>query len=182
MEKKVKIFAFAGSLRKGSYNQGLLHTALEVLPSNVHLEVFSLQNIPLYNQDDEKKLPSTVVEFKKKAFAADAILIATPEYNYSVPGVLKNALDWGSRPYGESCWENKPVAIMGASMGLQGTARAQYHLRQIFVGLNMRALNRPELMISQAQNKFDANGLLKDPAIRQKIGELLAALAAAVSL
>jgi chromate reductase len=134
MEKKVKILGFAGSLRKQSYNRGLLQAALEVAPStNCNLEIFDLEGIPLYNQDEENKLPKSVVQLKAKVRAADAILIATPEYNYSIPGVLKNALDWASRPYGDNAWDNKPVAIMGASPGMQGTSRSQYHLRQVFV-------------------------------------------------
>ena len=113
-----------------------------------------------------------------KVRAADAILIATPEYNYSMPGVLKNALDWGSRPYGDNAWDNKPVAIMGASPAMQGTSRAQYHMRQVFVYLNMHPLNQPELMVGTASDKFDATGLLTDPKARKKIAELLVALVA----
>ncbi len=181
MEKRISILSFAGSLRKQSYNRGLLQAALEAAPPHCRLEIFDLAGIPLYNQDEEANLPQTVAHFKAKIRAADAILIATPEYNYSIPGVLKNALDWGSRPYGDNSWDNKPVAIMGASPGILGTARAQYHLRQVFVTLNMHALNRPELMIASAQDKFDKNGQLTDPKARQKIGELLAALVARAS-
>jgi chromate reductase, NAD(P)H dehydrogenase (quinone) len=178
MEKKVKILGIAGSLRKQSYNRGLLQVALEMAPAGCSLEVFDLEGIPLYNQDHETKLPPAVVQLKAKVRAADAILIATPEYNYSIPGVLKNALDWGSRPYGDSAWDNKPVALMGASPALQGTSRSQYHLRQVFVYLNMHPLNRPELMVASAQDKFDQNGKLTDPKARQKVGELLVALVA----
>jgi chromate reductase, NAD(P)H dehydrogenase (quinone) len=178
MKKKVKILGFAGSLRKQSYNRGLLQAALEVAPPNCNLEIFDLKEIPLYNQDEETNLPQSVVRLKAKVRAADAILIATPEYNYSIPGVLKNALDWGSRPYGDNAWDNKSVAIMGASPGMQGTSRAQYHLRQVFVYLNMHPLNRPEVMIGSAQDRFDAKGSLSDPKTRQKIAELLTALMA----
>ncbi len=178
MGKKIKILGLAGSLRKQSYNRGLLQTALEVAPADCSLEIFDLEGIPLYNQDEEAKLPQSVAHLKAKVCAADAILIATPEYNYSIPGVLKNALDWGSRPYGDNSWDNKPVAIMGASPAIQGTSRAQYHLRQVFVYLNMHPLNKPELMIGSAQDKFDANGRPIDPKIRQRITELLVALTA----
>ncbi len=181
MKKQVKIVGFAGSLRKTSYNRGLLQAALEEMSAHGHLDVIDLSSLPLYNQDEENHLVASVVDFKKKVREADAILIATPEYNYSVPGVLKNAIDWGSRPYGDNSWEGKPVAIMGATMGLLGTARAQYHLRQIFVGVNMQPLNRPEIMVSQAQNKFDESGQLTDPTVRQKIRELLTALLSVVS-
>ena len=173
MKKKIEILGIVGSLRKQSYNRALIKAASEVAPDNCHLEVFELDDIPLYNQDKEMNLPPSVALLKSKVLAADAILIVTPEYNYSIPGVLKNALDWGSRPYGDNSWDNKPVAIMGASVGLQGTSRAQYHLRQIFVNLNMHALNRPEIMISSAHEKFDAEGNLLDPKTREKIGELL---------
>lgn len=176
MEKKVKILGIAGSLRKLSYNRGLLNVAKEVAPSDCSFEIFDLKDIPLYNQDEETNLPKSVALLKEKVRAADAILISTPEYNYSMPGVLKNALDWASRPYGDSAWDNKPVAIMGASPAMQGTSRAQYHLRQVFVYLNMHPLNRPEIMIGSAQDRFDEKGNLTDPKARQKIAELLADL------
>lgn len=176
MGKKIKILGFAGSLRKQSYNRGLLQAALEIAPATCSLEIFDLKDIPIYNQDEETKLPPSVASLKTKVRAADAILIATPEYNYSIPGVLKNALDWASRPYGDSAWDNKFVAIMGASPGMQGTSRAQYHLRQVFVYLNMHPLNKPEVMVPTAQDKFDAKGNLTDPKTRQKIAELLNAL------
>lgn len=140
-----------------------------------------MSDIPLYNQDTEQPLPKPVEELKGKVRAADAILIASPEYNYSMTGVLKNALDWGSRPYGENAWNNKPVALMGASAGMQGTSRAQYHLRQVFVYLNMHPLNQPELMIGSAQDKFDQQGKLIDPKVRQRVADLLVALIARAS-
>ncbi len=178
MDKKVKILGIAGSLRKESYNRGLIRAAVEVAPSDCSIEVFDLKDILIYNQDEEGKLPDPVARLKAKVRESDAILIATPEYNYSIPGILKNAIDWASRPYGESAWDDKPVAIMGASPGLQGTSRAQYHLRQVFVYLNMHALNKPEIMLPTAQDKFDAKGNLTDAKARQKIGELLTALIA----
>jgi chromate reductase, NAD(P)H dehydrogenase (quinone) len=176
MEKKIKILGIAGSLRKQSYNRSLLRIAKEVAPANCELEIFDLAGIPLFNQDEEGNLPPTVALLKKSVRDADAILIATPEYNYSIPGVLKNALDWGSRPYGDNAWDNKPVALMGASPAMQGTSRSQYHLRQVFVYLNMHPLNKPELMIGSAQERFDDKGNLTDAKSRQKIAELLAAL------
>lgn len=176
MAKKIKILGIAGSLRKLSFNRGLLKAALEEAPAGCSLEIFELDDIPVYNQDKEMSPPKAVTDLKAKIKAADAILIATPEYNYSIPGVLKNAIDWASRPYGESVWEGKVVAIMGASAGMQGSSRAQYHLRQTFVYLNMHALNRPEIMVPTAQDKFDAKGNLTDPKARKKIAELLSAL------
>lgn len=178
MQGQVKILGIAGSLRRGSYNRAALRAAQEVAPENVRLEVFDdLEKIPPFNQDKENEPPEAVALLKQMVRDADGILFVTPEYNYSVPGVLKNAIDWASRPYGDSAWEGKPAAIMGASIGMTGTARAQYHLRQMFVFLNMHALNRPEVMIPFAQDKFDEKGRLKDEKTRQKIRELLGALA-----
>jgi chromate reductase, NAD(P)H dehydrogenase (quinone) len=113
-----------------------------------------LDGIPGFNQDDEQNPPEKVVELKKRVRQADGILFVTPEYNYSVPGALKNAIDWASRPYGESVWNGKPAAIMRASIGAIGTARAQYHLRQIFVFLNMFPVNQPEVMIANAASRL----------------------------
>jgi len=174
--KRVKILGFAGSLRKDSYNRMALEAATDLVPDNAEIEIFDLEGIHPFNQDLEEDLPEKVKEFKRKIREADAILIASPEYNYSVPGVLKNAIDWASRPYGDNALEGKPAAIMGASIGMSGTARAQYHLRQSFVFLNMYPLNRPEVMISFAGDKFDEKGNLKDEDTREKIGDLLRAL------
>lgn len=178
MAKKIKILGICGSLRKQSYNRGLLQAAVETAPADCELKIFDLEGIPVYNQDLEANMPPAVAHLKEQVRAADAILIATPEYNYSIPGILKNALDWGSRPYGDSAWDDKPVAIMGASPAVQGTSRAQYHLRQVFVYLNMHQLNKPELMVALAQDKFDAQGKLTDPKVRQRVGELVTALVA----
>lgn len=174
----MKILGFAGSLRKASFNKALLRTAVEVAPEGMEIEVFDLEGIPPYNQDLDMTPPSRVTEFKARIRAAEAILIATPEYNYSIPGVLKNAIDWASRPYGDNAFNNKPVAIMGASIGMIATARAQYHLRQSFVFLNMHPLNQPEVMVPFAEGKVDGAGRLKDDAARQRIRELLEGLVA----
>jgi chromate reductase, NAD(P)H dehydrogenase (quinone) len=176
MEKKIKILGFAGSLRKGSYNKSILSTALEMVSVNSILEIFDLEGIPPFNQDLENQPPERVKEFKTKIRSADAILIATPEYNYSIPGVLKNAIDWASRPFGDNAFEGKPVALMGASPGMLGTARSQYHLRQTFIFLNMYPLNRPEVMVPFANEKIDPNGKVTDEKTKKKIGELLESL------
>lgn len=178
MDKKLKILGFAGSLRKDSYNKSLLRAALELVPKDAELETFDLEGIPPFNQDQENQPPEKVKEFKAKIRAADAILIVTPEYNYSIPGVLKNAIDCASRPYGDNAFEHKPVAIMGASIGAMGTARAQYHLRQCFVFLTCFALNQPEVMVPFANDKIDKNGKLTDQKTRDKIRELLESLVA----
>ncbi|MCX8189555.1 MAG: NAD(P)H-dependent oxidoreductase [Nitrososphaeria archaeon] len=173
VNEKIKILGFAGSLRKDSYNKALLKAASELAPKNVILEIFDLEQIPLFNQDLENNLPDKVKEFKKKIREADAILIATPEYNYSFSGVLKNAIDWASRPFGDNSFKGKPVAIMSASVGTFGGARAQYHLRQVLVGLDMHPINKPEVMVPFADEKFDENGNLVDEETREYIRELL---------
>lgn len=174
---KVGILGIAGSLRKGSYNRAALRAAQKLAPENVKIEIFDLDGIPPYNQDDEMDPPVAVSRLKEKVRAADAILLVTPEYNYSVPGVLKNAIDWASRPHGDNAWEGKPVAVMGASIGMVGSARAQYHLRQTFVYLNMHALNRPEVMIPHAADKFDQQGNLTDENTADRVKEFLEVLA-----
>lgn len=179
MGKIFKIFGFAGSLRRDSYNKALLRATLELLPEGVELEIFDLEGIPPFNQDLEMQPVEKVKEFKSKIKAADAVLIATPEYNYSIPGVLKNAIDCASRPHGDNAFAHKPVAIMGASPSMLGTARAQYHLRQCFVFLNCFTLNQPEVMVASAHEKFDKDGILTDPKARELIGQLLENLVAA---
>jgi chromate reductase len=173
MNSPLTILGIAGSLRQGSYNRMALRAAQQLAPKDAKVETFDLHGIPPFNQDEEKTPPPIVVEFKKQIRAANAILIATPEYNYSVPGVLKNAIDWASRPYGDSAWNEKPVAVMSAAGGVLGGARAQYHLRQSFIFLNMYALNQPEVMIAKAHEKFDANGNLTDETAKQLIQQLL---------
>ena len=176
MGELIKILGLAGSLRKESYNRSALRAAVGLVPPGAQLDTIELDNIPPFNQDHEREPPHAVRTFKAAVKAADAILIVTPEYNYSVPGVLKNAIDWASRPYGDSAWDGKTVGVVGASVGTLGTARAQYHLRQMFVFLNMFPLNQPEVMISHAEDKFDHEGNLKDQSTTQKIRELLETL------
>lgn len=129
-----------------------MRAAVELKPENALIEVFDLAPIPPFNQDLEKEPPQIVKAFKAKIRAADAILIASPEYNYSIPGVLKNAIDAASRPYGDNAFDGKPVAVMSASIGMLGGARAQYHLRQSFVFLNMYPINHPEVMLASAKD------------------------------
>ena len=176
MNKPVRILGFAGSLRRQSYNRAALRAATELVPEGATLETFELDGIPPFNQDEERNPPAKVTEFKRLIREADAILMVTPEYNYSVPGVLKNAIDWASRPYGDNAWTGKPVAIMGASIGTAGTARAQYHLRQMFVFLNMFPVNQPEVMIANAADRFDEAGNLTHEATRKFIRQLLESL------
>jgi chromate reductase len=182
MTTPVRVLGIPGSLRKGSLNRGLLRAASEMLPDGMTLEVHELGSIPLYSGDVEAQgLPDPVQDFQRRIEAADALLFATPEYNYSMAGVLKNAIDWASRPAPArpvQPFNGKPVAMMGASAGMMGTGRAQYHLRQTCVFLNMLPLNKPEVFVAAAQTKFDASGRLTDETARTLISRLLEALAA----
>jgi chromate reductase len=177
MEQPVHILGIAGSLRKGSYNTQLLHAATELVPNGATLTLSAeIGKLPLFNDDvREAGPPPEVLEFRAQLARADAILIVSPEYNYSIPGPLKNAIDWGSRPPNQP-FHDKPLAIMGASPGMLGTARMQYHLRQVAVFLNMHLVNRPEVFVAKAPEKFDAAGKLHDEGTRKVVGELLVAL------
>ena len=173
MSEQIRILGICGSLRRESFNRAVLEAATKLVPEGATIEVFDIGGLPGFNQDDEQNPPAKIVELKKKIRESDAILFVTPEYNYSVPGVLKNAIDWASRPYGDSAWDGKPAAIMGASIGSIATARAQYHLRQIMVFLNMFTINRPEVMIGNCPKGFDADGNLTDETSKELIRQLL---------
>lgn len=178
MDHPVKIVGLCGSLRQGSYNRGLLRAAAELLPEGAELEIAAWDDLPVYDADLETAGPvAPAIRLRAQIAAADAVLFATPEYNYSVPGGLKNAIDWVSRGKPQP-FDGKPAAIMGASMGALGTARAQYHLRQVGVYLNLQFVNRPEVMVGAAHTKFDASGRLTDETARALIGQLLVALVA----
>jgi chromate reductase len=170
----VHILGIAGSLRQGSYNRAALRAAQLLTPPDARIDIFdALRDIPPFNEDEESHPPMPVLDLKARVRAADAILFATPEYNYSLPGVLKNAIDWGSRPYNDNAWGGKPAAILGASPSANGTARAQYHLRQVMVYLDMHPLNRPEVMIANAADRFDTQGRLTDEKAKELIRRLL---------
>ncbi|SHK28654.1 NAD(P)H-dependent FMN reductase [Roseomonas rosea] len=173
-----KILGLSGSLRRGSHNSAALRAAAELAPEGVRVTIFEgLRDIPPYDDDlrTGSGYPSSVEAFRQAVREADAVLIATPEYNYSIPGVLKNAIDWASRPP-EQPFDNKPIGIMGASQGLLGTARAQYDLRKMCVFLNAYPLNKPEVFIAQSGGKVDAAGRLTDEATRGFIAQLVVAL------
>ena len=176
MNQPIRILGIAGSLRRKSYNRAALRAAQQLAPEDAVIDIFELDGIPVFSEDDERQPPVKIVELKKRIREADAILFVTPEYNYSIPGGLKNAIDWASRPYGDNAWNGKPVAVMGASVGTLGTARAQYHLRQVFVFLNMLAINQPEVMIANAGQNFDAEGNLTNERTKNSIRQLLANL------
>src|SRR5205085_3895733 len=130
-EDKIKILGISGSLRAGSYNTSAMRAAQEVCLDEATIEIHDISGFPPFNQDEDGDPPQMVTDLKAAVRAADAVIIASPEYNYSVPGHLKNVIDWASRPYGDSAWDGKPALIMGASPGAIATARMQYHLRQI---------------------------------------------------
>ncbi|MGD9588535.1 MAG: NADPH-dependent FMN reductase [Pyrinomonadaceae bacterium] len=173
MGDKIRILGISGSLRKGSYNTAALQAAAGLVPEDAEIEIFDISGLPNFDQDSEKDPPAKVTELKRKIREADAVIFSSPEYNYSVPGFLKNAIDWASRPYGDSAWDGKPAAIMGASPGAIGTARMQYHLRQIMVFLNMHPLNKPEVMINNCTSKFNEQGELTDEKTKEFIADML---------
>ena len=169
----ITILGLAGSLRRQSFNRLALAAASELLPEGMRLEAFDLAPIPLYDEDVKAQgFPEPVARLREAIRAADGVLIATPEYNFSISGVLKNAIDWASRPP-ETPLPGKPVAMLGASTGLMGTVRAQLHLRQVCAGLNMLVLNKPEELIREAASKFDGAGRLTDEPTRKHIVGLL---------
>jgi chromate reductase len=172
----IKVLGICGSLRKGSFNKMALRVAQELVPAGMKIDVADISAFPLYNEDVRQQgFPPPVQTFRDQIAAADALLFVTPEYNYSMSGVLKNAIDWASRPPDQP-FDGKPVAMMGASGGVLGTARAQYHLRQTCVFLNMFPVNKPEVMIPQAQNRFDAEGRLTDETAKGLIKQLMESL------
>jgi chromate reductase len=174
---QLKAVAIAGSLRRASYNRGLVRAAAELAPPRIAVEVLELGAIPLYNQDvEDAGEPPSVVAFKAAISAADALLVATPEYNHGIPGVLKNALDWASRPRITSPLRDKPVAVMGASSGRGATARAQAQLRDAFVFTGACVMPQPELLIANAAAHFDREGNLTDAETRTALLELLEGL------
>src|SRR2546428_7834595 len=175
---KLAILGISGSGRKRFYKTALPETAKQLLPQNATLEVVDVSRLPLYNQDLEHEMPEVVKELKKKIRGADAILFATPEHNYSVTAVLKNAIEWGNRPPRDASWSGKPAAIISASSSLRGGARAQLHLRQIMIDLNMYPINRPLLLIANAKDKFDENLKLTDEESVQTLRDVLSSLVA----
>jgi chromate reductase len=178
-DRPLKFLGVAGSLRRGSHNRGLIRAAVEVAPAGVDVVQFELADIPMFNADVEiDGDPPAVAAFKRAIAAADGLVIATPEYNHCVPGVLKNAIDWASRPARRSALTGKPVAIMGASSGRGGTARAQAHLRDGLAYTNGFVLPLPEVLVGLSGDRFDEEGNLTDEATRQEIRDLLVSLAA----
>jgi chromate reductase len=168
------VVGFAGSLRRGSYNRALLRAAAELSPPALNILIHELDGIPLYNGDVEAAgTPPSVLQLRDAIRRADGLLIATPEYNHGVPGVLKNAIDWLSRPPHNSALNGKVAALIGASPGITGTARGQSQLRQAFVFTNTYALLQPEVLVGRAHEKFDAGGQLVHEGTRNLLGTFL---------
>lgn len=174
--RALKVLGFAGSLRAGSYNRALLRAAIELAPAGLRIEPYDLKDIPLYNGDVEASGdPSPVAAFKDAIRKADAILIACPEYNHGVPGVLKNAIDWASRPPPNSPLNGKRAGVIGTSPGIVGSARGQSQLRQAFNFTNTDAMRQPEVIVARAQERFDADGRLTDETTRKVLAQYLGA-------
>lgn len=173
----IRILGISGSLRAASFNTATLPACQELCSAGMVIEIFDIAGIPPFNQDLEGDPPEKIRQLKERVRSSDGVLFVSPEYNYSIPGHLKNAIDWASRPYGDSAWDGKPALIMGATTGTGGTAKMQYHLRQSMVFLDMHPLNRPEVMITTAQDKFDDHGNLTDEATREHLRKALAAFA-----
>jgi chromate reductase len=172
----MQILGIVGSLRKDSFNKFALTALLDFLPKDVNLKIKELKDIPLLDLEiSYENFPKSVKNLEEDVRQADALIIATPEYNYSIPGILKNSIDWLSI-IKDQPFQGKPCAILGASPGRLGTARAQYHLRQIGVFLNLHFLNKPEVMISEAHNKFDKNGVLIDEQTKKHLKLMLETL------
>lgn len=172
----ISVLALCGSLRQESFNKKLMHQAIQVAPRELEFSLGNLSDLPLYNEDIKNAgFPNSVDRLNQLLIDADAILMVTPEYNYSIPGVLKNAIDWLSR-YQPQGFYNKPVAIMGASPGRMGTCRCQYHLRQVMVFLNAWVLNEPEIMLSDASRAFDHQGRLNDPKLVELVQKQMQSL------
>ena len=177
MSQRIRIVGFGASLRKNSYNMLLLKECKRLFPEDVDYKILTLEGIPIYNQDQETERPESVKIFKDEIRASDGFVISTPEYNFSIPGFLKNALDHAGRPPAENPFRGKQGVIMSASLSMLGGARAQYHLRQVMGYLDTRIINRPEVFISFADKKFDQDGHINDEfslnLMKQLLGNLV---------
>lgn len=174
--RQIQIAVIVGSLRKESINRQLANAIAKMAPADVVFREIGIGDLPLYNQDADGNEASVVQEFRSAIRAADAVLFITPEYNRSLPGVLKNALDQGSRPYGQSVWDGKPAAVMGMSVGVIGTAAAQQHLRNVLAYLNMPTLGQPEMFLQFKEGFFKEDGTVGDQShayIQQFVDQLV---------
>lgn len=169
-----EVVGLVGSLRRRSINRALMRAAIESAPGNLRITLREIGQLPLYDTDlDEEAVPSVVAELRNAVRRSDGLLVATPEYNHGVPGVLKNAIDWLSRPSSDSALDGKVAAVIGASPSLTGTVRSQVQLRQVFASTNTHVLLRPEVLVAHAHEKFDADGRLTDTKTRELLRALL---------
>ncbi|MDB5190290.1 MAG: hypothetical protein JWN49_616 [Parcubacteria group bacterium] len=171
-----KLLAISGSLREKSYNTMLAHAFKDLAPDGVEVTVADISNLPLFNQDLEAEFPKEATALKEQVEAADGIIVVTPEYNRGVPGVLKNAIDWTSRPYSHGAWKGKPVFVAGASMGHVGTALAQAEVRQSMLFMGAHVMGQPEFYLGSAQNVFSSEGELTDDVTKEHVTGAIAAL------
>lgn len=178
MKSTYNVAVIVGSLRKGSFNRHVAHALTELAPAGLKLEIVEIGQLPLYNQDSDENPPAVFTEFRNRIKTADALLFVTPEYNRSMPGVLKNALDVASRPYGQSAWEGKPGAVVSASIGAIGGFGANHHLRQCLVFLNVPTLAQPEVYLGSVDKSLDQSGKLADERTRILLTNFMQAYAA----
>jgi chromate reductase len=176
------IAVLVGSLRKESWNKKLARTLIELAPPSLKLEIVEIGGLTLYNQDLENDLPADWVTFRDRVRPMEGVLFVTPEYNRSLPGVLKNAIDVGSRPYGKSVYSKKPAAVASSSIGPMGAFGANHHLRQSLVFLDMPTLQQPEVYIGQADKQFDASGKLTADTLRELLSKFMKSFADWVEL
>ena len=178
MSKHYDVAVFVGSLRAGSYNRMVAHALASVAPDSLKLEIVEIGHLSLYNQDLDDDPPQEWLDFRGRIKKSDGVIFATPEYNRSVPGVLKNAIDIGSRPYGDSAWDGKPGAVISASPGAIGGFGANHHLRQSLVFLNIPVMQMPEAYIGGVDKSFDENGALTNDKAREFLGKFMKTYAA----
>ena len=177
-DRILEVAGIAGSLRRGSFNRSLLKAAIELAPAHLHIAIYDLADVPMYNADlDAAGWPASIAQLRDAVGKANGLLIASPEYNYGVPGVLKNTIDWLSRPPRASVLSGKPAAIMGASTGMTGTARGQQQLRLALMATHSPTMTRPEILVAKASEKFSAEGRLTDQTTRDFLKTFLAAFA-----
>jgi chromate reductase len=174
----LNVISICGSLRKGSFNRMMARNMVSMAPASLKLEIVEIRDLDLYDQDREEAPPAPWLLFRERIRRADAVLFVTPEYNRSVPGVLKNAIDVGSRPYGKSAWEKKPAAVISVSPGAMGGFGANHHLRQSLVFLDMPAMQQPEAYIANASKLFDTSGALTNDDTKAFVGKFLSAFEA----
>ncbi len=173
---RIQILGVSGSGRVGSFNTALLEASGRLLPENAVLKTYDVSRFPLYNSDLERSMPLSIRKFKEELRSSDAVILATPEHNHTISAVLKNAIEWGNRPWRDNSWEGKPAAILSASTSITGGARAQEHLRQIMVDLNMHPLNQPQVLISRAHEKFSPSLELVDERAEEILRDLMVRL------